>query len=383
MASSDSAHPFPKEAGKKGEQLRFWKASDEAGLPVDIKGVRSPHQKLWAHWKVYDQRPHLVNAEQPDTIPPKNVRLSDAFVGFVVQAGISPAIRARSWPADFNANGDVRADRRPKGRPSLIEGMIADYRGYYLLVGGGYLKDDYNHGSPGKVPKSVTGLIPSNHKFPQNRMEYVLITTPTNSAPIISAAPNVMSPTPDVATDQYMPSSQLGTPVPNEGPVTASSPMIHVATTTPSVLGTTMTSGTASQQASQPAGEDGDYSHLLKSKKRKLQDTPGPGPFEGHGYGPRSEALAHAMGELGAEVVNGTVTLNTSREALLGANVAAITSLHSVLEGPLDQAPAQIRSTIQSLQESAELIDHDVAENVITAPKRILQKLKTMGLDEE
>ena len=51
---------------------------------------------------------------------PRRVRLSDSAVGLTVAMGITTQDRGTWWPADFDSNGQVRADRGHIGEAFLV-----------------------------------------------------------------------------------------------------------------------------------------------------------------------------------------------------------------------------------------------------------------------
>jgi hypothetical protein len=53
-------------------------------------------------WDVYDG----------SILPPRNVKLSDAWVYMVLHC-VPPQIRGQRWPFDFVSNGGIRATRKP------------------------------------------------------------------------------------------------------------------------------------------------------------------------------------------------------------------------------------------------------------------------------
>lgn len=104
-----------------------------------------------AQWQLFypQTRPGKSDLPYYDTIkfddvgnfvePPQQVALSDALVFLVVASGSTVRDRRVKWPNDFNTEGDVYAERWPRGEPVVLWAFgipfLPVYSDYYLLCG--------------------------------------------------------------------------------------------------------------------------------------------------------------------------------------------------------------------------------------------------------
>ncbi|CAI7565293.1 unnamed protein product [Penicillium viridicatum] len=103
------------------------------------------NMNLHAQWMLKNTRPHtdLPYDDDGDLVtPPADVRLSDRLVFLIVVNNICPGRhRNARWPADFNTDGDIFAERWPMGGAVVVwaHGLpfLPVFSDYYLLAGAG------------------------------------------------------------------------------------------------------------------------------------------------------------------------------------------------------------------------------------------------------
>ncbi|KAJ5761271.1 hypothetical protein N7520_008427 [Penicillium odoratum] len=110
------------------------KTGKPVNVPPSVFRAWAQTLPLYTHCnvKVVNHEIHLLNEI------PKMVKLSDELV-YVVYKTYSQTTRAKMFPADFDATGDIRADRMPEDpAPSwAAHGVhfILEFKGYSLLCG--------------------------------------------------------------------------------------------------------------------------------------------------------------------------------------------------------------------------------------------------------
>ena len=69
---------------------------------------------------------YLTKANFEELVPTRGVRLDDRAIGIALQMGYEPKYLYASWPADFDLEGMVRAERVPLGLPFMIKVKLGD-----------------------------------------------------------------------------------------------------------------------------------------------------------------------------------------------------------------------------------------------------------------